>query len=65
MAKKFSAPATPGARYGSDPVFRPLNKAKSIFGHAEHIVAGTKKFLWHILCVSGGTLDKIPTIRFF
>ena len=29
--------------------------SKSIFGPAEHIVAGTKKFLYHIWCVSGGT----------
>ena len=55
MTKKFLAPAPPGGRYGRDPVFRPHYSSKSIFGPADHIVAGTKNFLYHIWCVSEGT----------
>ena len=55
MAKKFLVPATPGARYGPDPVFRPQYSSKSIFGPAEHIVAGTK-FFYITIGVSLGVL---------
>ena len=55
MSKKFSAPAPPGGRYGYDPVFRPQYSSKTDFGPAGHIVAGTKKNLYHFWCVSEGT----------
>jgi len=44
----FSAPAPPGGRYGPDPVFRPLNRAKSIFGPADKIVVGTNFLCYHL-----------------